>query len=100
MEIAAINNAACTKITLSFPSNPATPAITIAGVTHPTIIATTCCENFGIPFNSKTDAYFLSVFIPIVLLSLVSHRCSADTAAYHYRKYLDTLSMIDKHLIH
>ena len=53
------------SLTLSPALMPATPATIIDGVTHPTIMATTCCRargsacpKEGMPFSSKTDACF------------------------------------------
>ena len=43
-----ITSAACINMIESADDNPATPATMIAGVTHPTIIATTCCSANGI----------------------------------------------------
>ena len=48
------------------PPPPTAPATMIAGVTHPTIMATTCCRasgmaswNFGTPFSSKILPRFI-----------------------------------------
>ena len=62
------NNAAWTRITLFLSSRPATSEMRIAGVTQPTIMATTCCrargralENAGMPSDSKIDAFVCDI---------------------------------------
>ncbi len=66
VESADTTNADWIRMTLSAGARPATPEMMIAGVTQPTIIATTCCsasgnarEKDGIPSSSKRDAFDL-----------------------------------------
>ena len=85
-------SAACIKMTESSLDSPPTPATMIAGVTQPTIIATTCCsasgkdwpsDGFPSKSNSRGDVLPFAPESMLCTLSFLSFFCSCLCMDWH-----------------